>query len=126
MTIAVRARDVLCCACRTHRHHQPEVSMNKIIAGLSLSLFLLAGNALADDAPAAGSCEAKAVGKDGKPLAGAAKASFIKKCEKGEAGNKAKAECETKAVSKDGKPLAGAAKSAFVKKCVKDAGKPAK
>jgi hypothetical protein len=26
-------------------------------------------------------CEAKAVGKDGKPLAGAAKASFMKKCE---------------------------------------------
>ena len=26
-------------------------------------------------------CEAKAVGKDGKPLAGAAKTSFMKKCE---------------------------------------------
>jgi hypothetical protein len=26
-------------------------------------------------------CEPKAVGKDGKPLAGAAKASFMKKCE---------------------------------------------
>lgn len=25
-------------------------------------------------------CDAKAVGKDGKPLAGAAKASFLKKC----------------------------------------------
>jgi hypothetical protein len=30
---------------------------------------------------AAGDCEAKAVSKDGKPLAGAAKAAFIKKCE---------------------------------------------
>ena len=31
---------------------------------------------------AAGDCEAKAVSKDGKPLAGAAKAASIKKCEK--------------------------------------------
>ena len=29
------------------------------------------------------SCESKAVGKDGKPLSGAAKTSFMKKCEKG-------------------------------------------
>ena len=29
------------------------------------------------------SCETKAVGKDGKALAGAAKTSFMKKCEKG-------------------------------------------
>jgi hypothetical protein len=28
-------------------------------------------------------CESKAVGKDGKPLSGAAKNSFIAKCEKG-------------------------------------------
>ena len=34
-------------------------------------------------APAAGaSCEAKAIDKNGKPLAGAAKSSFMKKCEK--------------------------------------------
>ena len=30
---------------------------------------------------AAGDCEAKAVSKDGKPLAGAAKTAFMKKCE---------------------------------------------
>ena len=29
------------------------------------------------------SCETKAVGKDGKALAGAAKTSFMKKCEQG-------------------------------------------
>jgi hypothetical protein len=29
------------------------------------------------------SCETKAVGSDGKKLAGAAKTSFMKKCEKG-------------------------------------------
>lgn len=32
-------------------------------------------------APAASSCEEKAVGKNGKPLAGGAKAAFMKKCE---------------------------------------------
>ena len=70
--------------------------------------------------PMAGTdCEAKAVGKDGKPLAGAAKTSFLKKC-KSDAMAAAKAECETKAVGKDGKPLAGAAKASFVKKCVAD------
>jgi len=46
--------------------------------------------------------------KDGKPLAGAAKSSFVKKC------------CEESAVSKDGKPLAGAAKTSHVNKCIKD------
>lgn len=70
---------------------------------------------------AAGGCEAKAVGKDGKPLAGATKTSFIKKCEGESKGADATAACEAKAVSKDGKALAGAAKSAFVKKCVADA-----
>ena len=34
-------------------------------------------------APAASDCEAKAIGKNGKPLAGAAKVSFMKKCEGG-------------------------------------------
>ena len=54
-------------------------------------------------------CESKAIGKDGKPLAGAAKASFIKKCKTDT--------CEAKAVSSDGKKLAGAAKTSFMKKC---------
>ena len=63
-----------------------------------------AGSAFAED-----TCESKAVGKDGKPLAGAAKTSFLKKC-------KADA-CTPKAVSADGKPLAGAAKNSFMKKC---------
>ena len=59
------------------------------------------------------SCETRAVSKEGKPLAGAAKTSFLKKC-------KVDA-CATKAVSKDGKPLAGAAKNSFMKKCAKEA-----
>ena len=86
-----------------------------MLRALLLSLALLATPAFA-----AGDCEAKAVGKDGKPLAGAAKTSFIKKCEKDAAGG---ASCEAKAVSKDGKPLAGAAKTSFIKKCEADAKK---
>ncbi len=76
----------------------------------------------AETQSAASNCEAKAVDKNGKPLAGAAKASFIKKCEAGNKGN-ASAACEAKAVGKDGKPLAGAAKSSFMKKCEADTGK---
>jgi hypothetical protein len=56
------------------------------------------------------SCDTKAVGKDGKPLAGAAKTSFMKKCMTDT--------CNTKAVSADGKPLSGAAKTSSIKKCM--------
>ena len=72
--------------------------MKRILLAALITSFAV-GSALAQ------SCETKAVGKDGKPLAGAAKTSFIKKC------------CETSAVSKDGKPLFGAAKTSFVTKC---------
>jgi hypothetical protein len=58
-------------------------------------------------------CESKAVGKDGKPLAGAAKTSFMKKCMTDT--------CATKAVSAEGKPLSGAAKNSFIAKCEKGA-----
>jgi hypothetical protein len=80
--------------------------MKRILLAALISAFA-AGSAMA------ASCESQAVSKDGKPLAGAAKTSFIKKC-------KADA-CAGKAVSKDGKPLAGAAKDAFMKKCETDA-----
>jgi hypothetical protein len=60
-------------------------------------------------AMAQSTCDTKAVGKDGKPLAGAAKTSFMKKCMADD--------CATKAVSADGKPLSGAAKNSFMKKC---------
>ncbi len=76
----------------------------------------------AETLPAASNCEAKAIDKNGKPLSGAAKTSFIKKCESGSKGS-ASAACEAKAVGKDGKPLAGAAKTSFMKKCETDAGK---
>ena len=55
------------------------------------------------------SCESRAVSSDGKPLHGAAKTSFVKKCKKDA--------CESKAVSSEGKPLYGAAKNSFMAKC---------
>jgi hypothetical protein len=64
------------------------------------------GSAMAQE-----SCDSKAVGKDGKALAGAAKTSFMKKCMADD--------CTTKAVGKDGKPLSGAAKTSFMTKCEK-------
>ncbi len=59
------------------------------------------------------SCESQAVSTTGKPLHGAAKNSFIKKCKKDA--------CEPKAVSAEGKPLHGAAKNSFMAKCKRDA-----
>lgn len=59
-------------------------------------------------------CDAQAAEKK---LAGAAKASFLKKCE-ADAKKNATAACDTQAADKK---LAGAAKASFVKKCVADA-----
>lgn len=74
--------------------------MKRVVLAVLITAFAV-GSAMAQ------SCETKAVSKDGKPLAGAAKTSFIKKC------------CQDSAVSKDGKPLSGAAKTSFVTKCEK-------
>jgi hypothetical protein len=60
-------------------------------------------------------CEAQATEKK---LAGAAKTSFVKKCET-DAGASATASCDAQATEKK---LAGAAKTSFVKKCETDAG----
>lgn len=104
--------------------------MNKLI--LAVALFAanaafaadtkpMAAPAAAASAAPAGDCEAKAVGKNGKPLVGAAKSAFMKKCEaEAKGGAPAASGCEEKAVGKNGKPLAGAAKSAFMKKCEAD------
>jgi hypothetical protein len=91
----------------------------KIEMKLSFTLAsLIAAIALsASVTHAASDCEAKAVSKDGKPLAGAAKAASIKKCE---AGVNVAPSCADKAVDKNGKPLAGAAKDSFMKKCEAD------
>jgi opacity protein-like surface antigen len=77
--------------------------MKRILLAAVIATFA-AGSAFAQD-----TCESKAMGKDGKPLAGAAKTSFMKKC--------MAESCATKAVGSDGKPLAGAAKNSFMKKC---------
>ncbi len=91
--------------------------MRNLIVVAIASLFIATSAFAADE-----SCEAKAVGKNGKPLAGAAKSSFMKKCEKN-AAPAAASSCEARAVSKDGKPLAGAAKAASIKKCEANAKK---
>jgi hypothetical protein len=85
------------------------------------SLILLASQFAHAQGAAAADCEARALSKDGKPLAGAAKNAFMKKCTGEIKAPAAQSECEGKALSKDGKPLAGAAKAAFIKKCVQDA-----
>jgi hypothetical protein len=81
--------------------------MRRIAMAILISAFAV-GSAMAQE-----TCESKAVSKDGKPLSGAAKTSFVKKCKKDV--------CEPKAVSKDGKPLSGAAKKSFMAKCEKGA-----
>ena len=59
---------------------------------------------------AAQSCESQAASAGGKPLHGAAKTSFVKKCKRDA--------CASKAVSAEGKPLHGAAKNSFARKCM--------
>lgn len=81
----------------------------------SLTLALLATVAHAGDA----ACDSKAAEKK---LAGAAKTSFLKKCEREAGAASASGACMTKAADKK---LKGAAKNSFVKKCEKDAAAPA-
>jgi opacity protein-like surface antigen len=83
--------------------------MKTIVTALALAVASITAAYAADAA-----CEAKAVDKNGKPLAGAAKNSFMKKCE----GDTAGAACDAKAIDKNGKPLAGAAKASSIKKCM--------
>jgi hypothetical protein len=73
-------------------------------------LLAMALGAFASHASAAATCAAQS--KE-KKLAGAAHASFMKKCEAN-----AKAMCEASAKEKN---LHGAAQGSFIKKCVKDA-----
>ncbi len=84
-------------------------SLLALCAFLSLSIMSQAS---------AATCEAQATEKK---LAGAAKTSFLKKCEQ-DAGtatpSSPQAACEKTAADKK---LAGAAKNSFVTKCVKDA-----
>lgn len=86
--------------------------MKKIALAL-MTTFLMCQLSFADDM----SCDAKAADKK---LNGAAKNSFIKKCEKDAKAMTAKATCDAKAAEKK---LYGAAKNSFTKKCVADASK---
>ena len=98
--------------------------MKKLLSLMALGFALSAGSAYsASHAGAApmksgnAACEATAAEKK---LAGAAKTSFMKKCE-ADAGGGASAACEKSAADKK---LAGAAKTSHIKKCMEDA-KPA-
>jgi hypothetical protein len=91
--------------------------MSKLIACLFAASMIFA-----QVATAASDCESKAVSKAGKPLSGAAKTSFIKKCEAdAKGGAPGGSGCAEKAIGKNAKPLAGAAKTSFMKKCEADA-----
>ena len=90
--------------------------MKKMLTLLALGLSLSFGAAHAADAESA--CGDKAAEKK---LAGAAKASFMKKCV-ADAGGGASPACEKSAADKK---LAGAAKNAHIKKCMADAAAPA-
>jgi hypothetical protein len=79
---------------------------------LMLAILLTAFSIACAAAQAPGTCESKAVGKDGKALAGAARTSFMTKCKR-EA-------CEPKAIGSDGKALKGAAKKSFMEKCERE------
>jgi hypothetical protein len=81
--------------------------MKKLFALALLGLFASASAPAFSQTP---SCEAQATEKK---LAGAAKTSFVKKCEKDMAAAATKA-CTDQAAEKK---LAGAAKSSFIKKC---------
>ena len=80
--------------------------MRRIILAVLITCFAV-GTA------AAQSCDSKAVSATGKPLHGAAKMSFVKKCKRDA--------CGSQAVSADGKPLHGAAKNSIMAKCMRTA-----
>ena len=79
-----------------------------VLSACLMSLALLSGHAFA-----ASTCEAQATEKK---LAGAAKTSFMKKCETDMSASPAGA-CEKSAADKK---LGGAAKDSHIKKCVAD------
>jgi hypothetical protein len=80
--------------------------MKRVLAAVLIACFAV-GTA------AAQSCDSQAVGASGKPLHGAAKMSFVRKCKRDA--------CSSKAVSGEGKALHGAAKKSFMNKCMRTA-----
>ena len=86
--------------------------MKRIAMALAVCL-IAAAPAYLRSTPAFATCKSDAVGKDGRPLAGAALKSHMTKCE-----SDAKAACEADSKAKN---LAGAALKSHMTKCVKDA-----
>ena len=84
--------------------------MRRLMLVVLLTAFAIGSAA----AQAPGTCAGKAIGKDGRELAGAARTAFLAKCKR-EA-------CTPKAVGSDGKPLKGAAKNSFMAKCEREQG----
>jgi opacity protein-like surface antigen len=80
--------------------------MKRLFLAAVVSAFAIASAAAQE------TCESKAIDKNGKPLAGAAKTSFVKKCKQDA--------CGPKAVDSNGKPLKGAAKNSFMAKCERE------
>lgn len=88
------------------------------LVSIAMGSLLAVGILFSQAVSAATDCESKAIGKNNKPLAGAAKTAFIKKCEAdAKGGAPAARTCADKAIDKNGKPLAGAAKVSSIKKC---------
>ena len=101
--------------------------MQKLIVVAFVTVFAFSMQfACAADAAAPSDCEAKAVSKSGKKLAGAAKTTFMKKCEADggaapvNAAAPAASGCADKALSKSGKKLFGAAAIKFKNWCSRD------
>lgn len=100
--------------------------MHKLITLALVSLFtanvaLARTPAAAPAAAPAGGCEARAVSKAGKPLHGAAKAAFMKKCEKDAptaATGKSTQQDKMKICNKDAAGKKGAERKAFMKECL--------
>ena len=86
--------------------------MKQLMSLLTLAIAAMSAPAFAANA----ACEAAA--KE-KKLAGAARNSFVTKCQRDAASGSAQAQCDLMATEKK---LAGAARNSFVKKCVTDAG----
>jgi hypothetical protein len=83
-----------------------ELEMRRVVLAVLITC-------LAVGTAAAQSCDSQAVSANGKPLHGAAKMSFVRKCKRDA--------CGSKAVSAEGKPLHGAAKNSFMAKCMRSA-----
>jgi hypothetical protein len=111
----IRAADAI--GAGPNADHSSLVKKEHAVKPLLIAIALVVGGLSMTAQAADMSCEAKAADKH---LAGAAKTSFMKKCEKDTKAAAAKDQCEAQAADKK---LHGAAKTSFTKKCVADASK---